>query len=262
VHKNGRRHHGFCCNACRKSEVRHTQNCTGQGRTITAVADANNTVSRRPERTAYFDCGLPAVVKFYSIPEDWACTDGEIVGFVQWYMDYVQLHMSPETLEAWKKLETCFWAPSMVDRRRALDIYVLAKKNSPLLRDANTPSVVDVHDRGLDARASTLYNMSDVTGIDFALQAVLVCQTCTPEILIDACREIETGNLFTFTLVCSHATHRSVACAVLLAILAYPNAQICFSTSRTQRAAVDWRMIEHHRATLVPSSSSNSGLHS
>ena len=101
-HKRGRRHHGFCCNACRLSEDMHTPNCTGQGYTITGVADANNTVPRRPERTAYFDCGLRAVVEFYSIPEDWACTDGNIVGFVQWYIEYVQLHMSPETLEAWK----------------------------------------------------------------------------------------------------------------------------------------------------------------
>ena len=101
----------------------------------------------------------------------------------------------------------------------------------------------------ISSKCPCLYDMRDVTGIDFALQAVLVCQTFTPEILQDACKEIEVKNLSTFTLVCMHATHRSVACAVLLAMLAYPNALIRFSTKRTQQAAVERGMIQHQSAT-------------
>ena len=82
-----------------------------------------------------------------------------------------------------------------------------------------------------------VYKMSDVTGIDFSVQAKLASQTLTADVIYEACRAIEIGDLKSFTFVCSHATHRSCACAVLLAIVAYHDAQIVFSTHRTNRAA-------------------------
>ena len=99
--------------------------------------------------------------------------------------------------------------------------------------------VINVHARGLNAQAPSICNMPDVTGVDFAVQAVLVSEAVTPNLLYEACRAIERGNFDTFTFVCSHATHRSCGCAVLLAILVNRFARIIFSTDRTRRAAME-----------------------
>ena len=130
------------------------------------------------------------------------------------------------------RLCNCTW--------RILTLYVLAE-DSPFNVEAE--STINVHARGLDARCPSLYQMHKATGIDFAVQAVLLTKSLTAEIMYEACRAIETHNLSSFTFVCAHATHRSCGCAVLLAILAYQNAQIILSTKRTKDAAIEGGMI-------------------
>ena len=130
-----------------------------------------------------------------------------------------------------------------INRVRKLTIHVLAEDSaSPLLHKKN--AFINVHTRGLNAHAPRVYNIREVTGIDFDVQAVLVSQPLTAEVLNDACRAIELQDLDAFAFVCSHATHRSCGCAVLLSTLVYPYARIVFSTNRTKRAARQRCMIE------------------
>jgi hypothetical protein len=226
-HSLGPRAHGFCCNACRLGESTHTNNCSGQGQHVLAI-QANQSDDVFP----LVPCTIQTEYKHsYIIPEQWACNSGLIVTYIEWYMQHTGLHMTYSNASAWDKLEKKIpW----IDKKRNLVIYVLAE-GSPFLK--HQENVINVHSRGLDANEASLYKMSDVTGIDFAVQAKLASQSLTAEVILEACRAIEIGNLKSFAFVCSHATHRSCACAVLLANLAYHDARIVFSTHRTNRAA-------------------------
>ena len=96
---------------------------------------------------------------------------------------------------------------AFINQARPLTIYVLAEDSaSPLL--GNATAFVNVHARGLNAHAPRVYNRPEVTGIDFDVQAVLVSQPLTAEVLYDACGLIEIQELDKFAFICSHATHR------------------------------------------------------
>jgi len=79
--------------------------------------------------------------------------------------------------------------------------------------------------------------MKQVTGIDLKVQAVLATQKRAVDAIIMARDMIEQGDLRHFAFVCSHATHRSVGCAMILASFIYHNASIVFSTPRTEASA-------------------------
>ena len=99
--------------------------------------------------------------------------------------------------------------------------------------------MINVNERGVDAGGvrELGYEMKQVTGIDDCVQAVVASQGITPTLLCEAMWMIEGGDLFDFAFVCSHATHRSVACCFLLAAVIYPHCQIILTTARTQREA-------------------------
>ena len=107
------------------------------------------------------------------------------------------------------------------------------------------PSIVafiNLNTRGLDCRANHMYRMQEVTGLNFAVQAVLVTQSETAMVLLDACLSIEAHGLTDFAFVCRGGTHRSVACCVLLAALIYQNSEVCLNTRRTREAALELGM--------------------
>ena len=70
-----------------------------------------------------------------------------------------------------------------------------------------------------------------------AVQAVLVTQTSTAEILRGAFHHIEDYHCSMFAFSCRGATHRSVACCVLFAAIVYRDAKIVLTTWRTLEAA-------------------------
>lgn len=217
-HSASPRRHGFCCNACRRGEEGHTSNCSGQ--------------HRHPV--------MPVAHQAFQIPGNWACAIGGIPQYIGWHMNRLGYDMPIETRAAWGNLQAMM---AFIKQDRPLTIYVLAEDSaSPMLN--NMVTCVNVHTRGLDAYAPRLYNLKDVTGIDFNVQAVLISQPLTAEVLIDACRFIELQELDTFAFKCKHATHRSCGCAVLLASLVYQRARIVFSTHRTKQAARQRGMIE------------------
>ena len=97
---------------------------------------------------------------------------------------------------------------------------------------------VNVHVMGLDARTHSLYALRDVTGLDFEVQAVLLTKACTALSLLTACEAIEALDRYEFAFVCHGATHRSVACCVLLAAIIYSDATVVLTTARTKAAAI------------------------
>ena len=221
-HMNSPREHGFCCNACRLGDSEHTRKCTGYGQAVVLTV------------VGHQDSGMA-----FRIPEHWACKGGNVTDFVGWYVRRFEQHMTASTYAAWVQLER--YLP-FVRKERPLVICIMAEDSRSLLL-ANMHATIKVHERGLEARAPHLYNMGEVTGVDFAVQAVLVGQEITPVMLLEACRSIETRDLRDFTFVSRHATHGSCGCAVLLAILVYHNACIIFQTSRTKRAALERGMV-------------------
>ena len=98
-------------------------------------------------------------------------------------------------------------------------------------RDAH----IDVHALRVDGK-SHLYRLKEVTGVDERVQAVVANQEITADCLRAAINQIEEENRQQFSFVCHGATHRSVACCMLIRALAYPNARVHMTTNRTQAA--------------------------
>ena len=96
---------------------------------------------------------------------------------------------------------------------------------------------IDVALRGVDGKCSSLYDLGEVTGVDERVQAVVASQPATALCLYAALERIEEEDLDEFSFVCHGATHRSVACCLLLTALAYPQAHVRLTTPRTRRAA-------------------------
>lgn len=215
----------------------HTRNCTGHHHQVLATVPSSAQTAQPPRAET-----KGQVV--FRVPTQWICANGQILEYLDWYMKRLGCESIPAvTRSAWAQLESKM---AFIKHMRPLTIYVLAEDStSPLVN--NPDAFVNVHARGLNAHAPELYNMIEVTGIDFDVQAVLVSQPLTAEILYNACRNIELQELDTFAFVCSHATHRSCGCAMLLSMLVYWNARIVFSTNRTRRAARLRGMIEAGR---------------
>ena len=73
--------------------------------------------------------------------------------------------------------------------------------------------------------------------MDECVQARVASQAITARCLLDAMQEVEKWNYRLFSFVCRGATHRSVACCLLLAAIAYRNASVHMTTKRTRIAA-------------------------
>ena len=237
-HYHGVGWHGYCCNACRRKEGCHTENCTGHQH------HAGEMAAHKRNRGA-MATAVPRATQSdvaFTIPDHWACGDS-ILQHLDWYHIHTRasgMAIPTETKEAWRLLESKL---TFVNQARPLIIHVLAEdSSSPLL--SKVGACINVNTRGLNAHASSIYNMWEVTGIDFDVQAVLVSQPKTVEALYDAVRFIELQDLEAFAFVCSHATHRSCGCAILLATLVYKRAHIVFSTNRTRKAARERGMME------------------
>ena len=213
----------------------HTVNCTGAGQMVeggTSVA-VPLALARLPQP------GFTNISRGIQVPRAWLCSN--LHDYLAWYITRFHIHVSLPVAMQWGAL-AAYALDELRDntppqqnvmRDRALTIYVL--KESEVGRD--NPSQINVNTRGLDGRSS-LYELHDVTGVDFIVQAVLIGQQLTPSILLEACHNIQQNDLQSFTFVCHGATHRSVGMAFLLSMIVYPNSRIRLSTNRTQLAAV------------------------
>ena len=144
------------------------------------------------------------------------------------------LALSAAAAQAWKTFEECLqfrFSPS--PERRVLRLEPHAQDSIP---SHFQHLHIDVAARGVDGR-SRLYKLRDVTGVDERVQAVVAGQKATADCLLAAVGRVEEEDAHEFSFVCHGATHRSVACCMLLAALAYPRALVHMSTARTRCAA-------------------------
>ena len=159
-------------------------------------------------------------------------------------LDYVydlsansRISLERPVILAWLRFQACLesdcW-PTTVGRNLTLEPH--AQDRIP---EHHLETHVDVAIRGVDARCSELYHLSKVTGVDSMVQAVVAAQIETVICLLLAVERIEENNLHEFSFVCKGATHRSVACCMLLAAIVYPEARVRLTTPQTQRAATD-----------------------
>jgi hypothetical protein len=170
--------------------------------------------------------------RWTQVPRVWLCSN--LPDFLSWFIERFHIHVSFRVALQWGAL-TAYALDDLRDdawRMRDLNIYVLRESEAGI----DSPSQINVHTRGLDGR-SNLYDMGNVTGVDFIVQAVLIGQVLTPSILLETCRNIQRNDLQDFTFVCHGATHRSVGMAFLLSMIVYPNSRIHLSTHRTLLAA-------------------------
>ena len=167
------------------------------------------------------------------VPESWKRGNQEPLEYALWFMHRYELHMELGATEHWRCLSVEL---QTVDTKRALLIHAFARDTMPGKFREESRSL-DVHERRINARADGRYELGSVTGVDFEVQAVVLTQGCTARALLDACKAIELHGSHEFAFACHGATHRSVACCVLLSAIVYPRARIVLTTSRTQRAA-------------------------
>lgn len=145
------------------------------------------------------------------------------------------LEISREAENAWRSFEDRVTSPLWpFVRGRLLTLEPHAQDRIPVRFEKTH---IDVALRGVYGKCSALYTLSDVTGVDGRVQAVVASQEATAFCLLAALERIEEEDLTDFSFVCHGATHRSVACCFLLAALAYPLGQVSLTTSRTQHAA-------------------------
>jgi hypothetical protein len=143
------------------------------------------------------------------------------------------LEMSVAAQQAWKRFEDRLTSNTPNPACRLLHL-------EPHAQDSIPPrfheSHVDVAVAGVNG-FSPLYRLRDVTGVDERVQAAVACQDATAPCLLEALERIEENGMREFSFVCRGATHRSVACCLLLANIAYPEARVYMTTKRTREAA-------------------------
>ena len=144
------------------------------------------------------------------------------------------LQLSDAAQQAWKGFEDRLGSPfSPSGAWRTLHLEPHAQDSiPPRFQGAH----IDVDLMDVDGR-SNLYQLSEVTGVDERVQAVVASQEATAACLLMALERIEEEWMQEFSFVCTRATHRSVACCLLLKALAYPQARVHMTTKRTRRAA-------------------------
>lgn len=228
------RRHGYCCNACRRGEEMHTRHCTGyrffppgEAAQVAELMPPRLHLVPPVETPAPRDC-------LFHFPAGLTRTSTGLgaVAWVQWYLERFQLQWHPDTQLVWQR------AALLVERvanpeRQPLVIHVRKLGDVPSPRP---PRCIDVHEHfHVDARPrNDEYQLSDVSGFDFRLQANLVLQCATAEALVEAIYLLELDERAeNVTFLCLGATHRSLGCACLLAMWAYPNATLQLNTLRT-----------------------------
>ena len=215
----------YCCNACARNEQFHTKNCNGAGKLVQG-------------------CGN---WKTFTIPRSWMRGHFEVTDIVEWY--------EPEPLARslmvkWQIFGVFIGKQKQCDTlQREIELIAMTKREFQDYADTsdiekNWDDAIDLtKNSDIDARKGT-YDIHTVTGVDTCVQSCLMMQDAVIDVLWDAAdRIIGNKKIARFAFVCDKATHRSVACCLLLAILVFPRAHILLTTDRTQHAAIECGLI-------------------
>ena len=154
--------------------------------------------------------------------------------------------------------------------RRLIRVFACAQKalgrahNNDIVRSCDFPAYwkecfprradallhyIDLHDQNVTAftwywdritgQRKPAYQLDQITGLDVGVQETLIRQKTVAECILKAILAIEAHDCREFAFVCRGGTHRSVGCACLLLMLAYPAGRLVLTTPRTQQDARD-----------------------
>ena len=170
-HLESPRNHGFCCNACKRGEEFHTHDCTGYVR---------HSQRKRPKNCQVVSFG-------FRIPLSWI-SGPDLHDHVDWYMSRFGLTMTADAQRTWGILQTILNGHP-VNRGRELLICVGRQQDAVLGHGINCANY------NLTAHNNELYDSSTVSGVYFEVQAVLLSQRASAEILATAVTKIEVDDL-------------------------------------------------------------------
>jgi len=178
----------------------------------------------------------------FMLPSNWTVGRySPFSGHLSWYMwsfDFPPLEN--DQFKPWQELDTF---PVTQNRRVRINVST-QKSDSDSWRDCD---YCCMDDEGVSAQCDSLYTLSEVTGLSFAVHAVLIRQAETANVLLGACQKIEKNNKNNFNSIdfwfMSSCATKSVGCAMLLIMLKYPLAQIRLSMRQTIDEAKSLEMI-------------------
>ena len=152
-------------------------------------------------------------------------TGFSVIDYIEWFLERYE-HVTPSRLIGelrfeWEMAERVIL---QAQRTRKLELHAYSYQECP--------SVGRVFDCGRCHTRSDAYIMEDVSGIDFAVVAVLVAQVAVPRILRDAIVEIEASNAHSALFSCLEGTHGSVGLCYLAQLVVYPEASFYPHTDR------------------------------
>ena len=142
--------------------------------------------------------------------------------------------MEPGAKKAWQKTTGLIRTVAC----RTARVHVFRKANIP---PAFKECCIDVTQYGVDGKSYN-FNLPNVTGANPQVQARVAAQGATARVIAQAVKQIEQDALSDPCVVafaCDGGTHRSFACACLLASLVLPEAAIIPSTQRTINDSVN-----------------------
>lgn len=187
----------------------------------------------------------------WQAPSSWML--GDITKIVEIaYLAAESLHKDlPEHIAmAWRRVdaavELCRTRAYGVPRARAVNIWCVRRDERVRFEEAigsGRYATLDVVERGVDCTPPNWHgDWRTCTGMDEHIIAAAMTVKATAEVILDAVMVVEGMEVNNIIFVCPGATHRSVACAVILHTNVYPRSNLRLTTSRTSREA----LTRHH----------------
>ena len=172
---------------------------------------------------------------FYSMPLCWCNRSGEqLLDYLSFFCRYSNgIVIDDKVVAEWRQTAVVVGLNQHA-AERDVTIHAYPHAQCPhMMRFIDVDSIFQ-----LDARGAG--DLHDRTGLHFAVMAELVYQAPTAVALRLALLEIEYLHLREIAFTCRGGTHRSVACACLLALVFYHRARLGFHTRRVLHDAALW----------------------
>ena len=149
--------------------------------------------------------------------------------YLRWFDNQRGSLLSSDVQDEWKLTS---WIVSNTDYGRNIDLHAIGDDED---YEGATFCCKDLNALGL-------YDIKDVTGLDYCVIAQLVERKEFPKKIRNILTAVETFGLERIYLKCNGGTHRSVGAAYFLMLTAYPQAQFTPHTFRV--LAADQRRLE------------------
>ena len=239
-----------CCQACKKDEMWHSKNCHGYGTRIIRNGSVTN------NERANDETNLPATTKSRSRSRQRDTLAWFPTSFTMPYSmtrfnlcqpamvaveSLASLHgyvLASDVRAAWQRTQLVI--EKMATCQAQLRVHVCKLDDIP---SYITEDCIDVHTTYCLQTPSTIYDPSNVTGVNPVVQAHLITQATTAKIIEEATIRVEmqrSVGIRRIAFACTGGTHRSMACGCLLVSLVYPQATLIPCSKRTRIDANIW----------------------